>query len=108
ATRAEEITRLRTSSSFLDAFGEEAGVPDNWLLSRSEMRASPPHILITNYAMLEHILLLPTNRQLLMGAKLRQVVLDEIHTYAGAQAIEVAFLLRRLKEHLDLPDGHLR
>ncbi|MHA6692286.1 DEAD/DEAH box helicase [Devosia sp. A449] len=108
ATRAEEVTRLRTSSSFVESFGEEADVPDNWLLSRSEMRASPPHILITNYAMLEHILLLPTNRQLLMGAQLRRVVLDEIHTYAGAQAIEVAFLLRRLKEHLNLQDGHLR
>jgi hypothetical protein len=108
ATRAEEITRLRASSSFAETFGDDADVPDNWLLSRSEMRANPPHILITNYAMLEHILLLPTNRQLLVGAHLHRIVLDEIHTYAGAQAIEVAFLLRRLKEHLNLPDGLLR
>jgi len=108
ATRDEEITRLRSSPSFVEAFGEDADVPKNWLLSRAEMRATPPHILITNYAMLEHILLLPTNRQLLAGADLRRIVLDEIHTYAGAQAIEVAFLLRRLKAHLELPDGQLR
>lgn len=108
ATRAEEETRLRSTPSFVEAFGEDAEVPQNWLLSRAEMRAAPPHILITNYAMLEHILLLPTNRPLLAAADLSWVVLDEIHTYAGAQAIEVAFLLRRLKAHLDLPDGQIR
>ncbi|AXS40980.1 DEAD/DEAH box helicase [Breoghania sp. L-A4] len=108
ATRGEEITRLRSSHSFIESFGEDADVSDNWLLSRSEMRAGPPHILITNYAMLEHILLLPTNCQLLSGADLRWIVLDEIHTYAGAQAIEVAFLLRRLKAHLGIPDGTIR
>ena len=91
-----------------DPGGEDEDVPGNWLLSRAEMRATPPHILITNYAMLEHILLLPTNRQLLAGADLRWIVLDEIHTYAGAQAIEVAFLLRRLKAHLGIPDERVR
>lgn len=108
ATRDEEITKLRQSPSFHEIFGEDADVPANWLLSRAEMRARPPHILITNYAMLEHILLLPTNRPLLERAKLRWIVLDEIHTYAGAQAIEVSFLLRRLKQHLGTPDGQLR
>lgn len=108
ASRDEEITRLKSTPSFLDIFGADAEVPANWLLSREEMRARPPHILITNYSMLEHILLLPTNRALLGQADLRWVVLDEIHTYAGAQAIEVAFLLRRLKEHLGLPDGRVR
>ncbi len=108
ATREEEVSRLRSSPSFLDAFGDEADVPENWLLSRSEMRDRPPHILLTNYAMLEHILLLPTNRPLLAGAALRWIVLDEIHTYAGAQAIEVSFLLRRLKAHLGVPDGQVR
>lgn len=108
ATRDEEITKLRQSPSFHEIFGEGTDVPANWLLSRAEMRARPPHILITNYAMLEHILLLPTNRPLLERAKLRWIVLDEIHTYAGAQAIEVSFLLRRLKQHLGMPEGKLR
>ena len=108
ASRDEEITRLRSTPRFLDIFGPDTDVPENWLLSRAEMRTTPPHILITNYAMLEHILLLPTNRPLLSGADLRTIVLDEIHTYAGAQAIEVAFLLRRLKAHLGIPDGQVR
>lgn len=108
ATRPEEVTRLRETPSFVEAFGEDADVPEEWLLSREEMRDRPPHILITNYAMLEHILLLPTNRPLLAQAHLRTIVLDEIHTYTGAQAIEVAFLLRRLKAHLGMPDGRIR
>ena len=108
ATREQEITKLRETPSFQGVFGEYADVPANWKLSRQEMRQTPPHILITNYAMLEHILLLPTNRPLLQNAKLSRIVLDEIHTYTGAQAIEVAFLLRRLKAHLQIPDGQVR
>jgi len=108
ATREQEITRLRETPSFQEAFGEDADVSDNWKLSRAEMRAAPPHILITNYAMLEHIMLLPTNRPLLLNANLQRIVLDEIHTYTGAQAIEVSFLLRRLKAHLGIPDGQVR
>lgn len=107
-TREQEIARLRETPSFQDTFGEDADVPMNWKLSRQEMKQEPPHILITNYAMLEHILLLPTNRPLLQNARLKRIVLDEVHTYTGAQAIEVAFLLRRLKAHLDIPDGEIR
>ena len=55
------------------------------------MLETPPHILITNYAMLEHLLLLPRNAPLFHNARLRFLVLDEIHAYAGAQAIEVAW-----------------
>lgn len=108
ATREQEESRLRETPSFVEAFGEDAEVPARWRLSRKEMRDNPPHILITNYAMLEHIALLPTNRPLLKNARLKWIVLDEIHTYTGAQAIEVAFLLRRLKAHLGIPDGQLR
>jgi hypothetical protein len=70
--------------------------------SREEMLKTPPHILVTNYAMLEHLLLLPRNAPLFDNARLKFVVLDEVHTYAGAQAIEVAFLIRKLKTRLGL------
>lgn len=108
ATREEETSKLLQNPNFEEDFPGFNDMPSNWLLSRAEMRATPPHILITNYAMLEHILLLPRNRILLNGAKLNWLVLDEIHTYAGAQAIEVAFLLRRLKSFLGLEEGRLR
>ena len=108
ATRAEEERKIVETPSFQRDFGSARRVPGNWLLSRQEMLEKPPHILVTNYAMLEHILLLPRNRGLLEGAALRWLVLDEIHTYAGAQAIEVAFLLRKLKTRLGLSKGQLK
>ena len=52
--------------------------------------------------MLEHLLLLPRNAPLFAERRLHTVVLDEIHTYAGAQAIEVACLLRKLRNKLRL------
>ncbi len=77
-------------------------IPENFLLTREQMLATPPHILITNYAMLEHLLLLPRNQNLFQHNRLRAIVLDEIHTYNGAQATEVAFLLRKLKNRMRL------
>ncbi|MGV2980650.1 DEAD/DEAH box helicase [Camelimonas sp. ID_303_24] len=108
ATRPNEEDRLIATPTFQADFPDARHAPLNWLLSRSEMLDNPPHILITNYAMLEHILLLPRNRALLAGADLNWLVLDEIHTYTGAQAIEVAFLLRKLKAHLEIPQGQIR
>jgi hypothetical protein len=81
-----------------ELFGNQ--IPKNWFLDRKKMRATPPHILVTNYAMLEHMLLLPQNRGLFSNADLQYIVLDEIHTYRGAQATEVALLLRKLKNRL--------
>jgi hypothetical protein len=72
------------------------GIPPNWLLSRQEMLETPPNVLVTNYAMLEHLLLLPHNRPLFHGVDLKFLVLDELHSYAGTQATEVAMLLRKL------------
>ncbi len=108
ATRANEEARLTTTPTFQADFPDERHAPRNWLLARGEMLENPPHILVTNYAMLEHILLLPRNRALLAGADVRWLVLDEVHTYTGAQAIEVAFLLRKLKARLGIPQGQIR
>ena len=108
STRLEEESVIRNMPVFQSNFGEDANVPKRWLLSRDEMLKNPPDILITNYAMLEHILLLPRNRNLLKSASLKWMVLDEIHTYTGAQAIEVAFLLRKLKANLGIERGKIR
>lgn len=72
--------------------------------SREEMLASPPHILITNYAMLEHLLLLPQYSNL-FTQKMRWIVLDEIHSYDGTRGTEIALLMRRLKERTGDPRG---
>lgn len=83
-------------------------VPENWLLTREEMLNQPPHLLITNYAMLEHLLLFPRNAPLFRHETLRFLVLDEVHTYSGAQATEVAFLLRKLRRRLNLEPEQIR
>lgn len=69
---------------------------ENERASREEMVAKPPHILITNYAMLERLLLLPEWNSLFTG-KLKWIVLDEVHSYDGTRALEISMLLRRLK-----------
>lgn len=67
-----------------------------------------PQILITNYAMLEYLLLRPKDSPLFESGRWRYIVLDEAHTYVGAQGIEVALLLRRLKHRLGKSRGEIR
>src|SRR6266496_3196679 len=81
----------------------------NELLSRQEMRDGPPHLLLTNYAMLEYLLLRPADMELFEGkhgGHWRFVVLDEAHVYDGAKAEEVGMLLRRLRERVGRADGN--
>lgn len=63
---------------------------------REEMRQSPPDVLITNYKMLDLLLQRAEDRPLWEDADPAYVVLDEFHTYDGAQGTDVAMLLRRL------------
>ena len=73
----------------------------NELLSREEMRDNPPNILVTNYAMLEYLLLRPKDSKLFEnGDTWRYIILDEAHTYFGAQGTEISLLLRRLRDRL--------
>ncbi|WP_157129659.1 DEAD/DEAH box helicase, partial [Thermobifida halotolerans] len=67
---------------------------------REQVFAHPPHILLTNYVMLEYMLTRPHERQRLIGAAqgLRFLVLDELHTYRGRQGADVALLVRRLRD----------
>lgn len=66
------------------------------LTKRTEMRMFPPDILITNYKMLDLLLQRGDDVSLWNGADIRYVVVDEFHTYDGAQGTDVAMLLRRL------------
>lgn len=70
---------------------------------RSEMRSAPPHILFTNYSMLEYLLLHPDDSPLFDHGMARWwtfLVLDEAHQYRGSRGMEMAMLLRRLKQRL--------
>jgi len=68
--------------------------------ARQRILDDPPHILLTNYVMLEYMMLRPTERVLTDAAtaNLEFLVLDELHTYRGRQGADVAMLMRRLRE----------
>ena len=70
-------------------------------VSRDRMKERPPHILFTNYAMLEHMLFRPGDDTIFSNSNFKFVVLDEAHVYAGATGIETAFLMGRLKGRIN-------
>ncbi|MBI4783026.1 MAG: DEAD/DEAH box helicase [Oscillatoriophycideae cyanobacterium NC_groundwater_1537_Pr4_S-0.65um_50_18] len=74
------------------------------------IRESPPDILLTNYKMLDYLLVQPDAQQLWQHNqpnKLRYIIVDEFHTFDGAQGTDLACLLRRLKHRLKTPVNHL-
>ncbi len=82
-------------------------VAGNEIAGRDAIRRHPPDILLTNYKQLEFMLVRKADR-VLFGSALRYAVLDEIHSYRGALATELACLLRRLKARCNLDRGTLR
>ncbi|MBO4793123.1 MAG: DEAD/DEAH box helicase, partial [Deltaproteobacteria bacterium] len=72
---------------------------NNEVLTREELRSSPPPILFTNASMLEYMLVRTEDAPILKKSKgvLEWIVLDEAHCYMGSQAAELALLLRRVQ-----------
>ncbi len=68
------------------------------ITDRGIIRDEPPDIVLTNYKMLDQLLLRHEDQGLWRQSalSLRYLVLDEFHTYDGAQGTDVAMLLRRL------------
>lgn len=145
ATRMELERIGRWPSKDLDAFyghdaveiktyatGKKAGkqfTANNWdkrlrtqpgdreLMTRHEMQAACPELLITNYSMLEYMLMRPIERGIFketrewLKADSRNefiLVLDEAHMYRGAGGAEVALLIRRLCARLEIPRERMR
>lgn len=71
---------------------------DGLITDRSVMRSSAPDILLTNYKMLDQMLLREADSRIWARSahSLQYLVLDEFHTYDGAQGTDVSMLLRRL------------
>ena len=86
--------------------------PNRLIDDRAALIKNPPDILLTNYKMLDLLLMKPNFKGLWDGAAgadgaLQFIVLDEMHTYDGAQGTDVALLIRRLKSKLGIKDGKL-
>lgn len=95
-------------TSFLQKLHDSQHFPDDddaELITRFEMQRVTPDILITNYSMLEYMLLRPieeniwadTKKWLKMNpANKLLFIIDEAHMYRGSSGGEVALLIRRL------------
>ncbi|MFB6085821.1 MAG: DEAD/DEAH box helicase [Halodesulfurarchaeum sp.] len=97
---------------------------DRELFTRQEMHSAgeddyggTPDILITNYSMLEYMLLRPIEQPLFEDTRewLEEdedneltIVLDEAHLYRGAQGAEVALLMSRLLQNLQISRDRVR
>lgn len=81
------------------------------ITDRDTMREYPPDILLTNYKMLDLLLNRPKDARLwaknVSETSLKYVVVDELHTFDGAQGTDLACLLRRLKSRLRTDLGYL-
>ena len=96
-----------------EAFRRAVMLPDDVeLVTRHEVQAAPPDLLVTNYSMLEYMLMRPVERSIFDGTRgwLEEnkeesflIVLDEAHLYRGAAGAEVGLLLRRLRDRLGIP-----
>lgn len=104
-----EHTQSKALAEYHRTYRDDAGNPlnpaPNEIISREVMQKTPPHILITNYSMLEYMMLRPKDDAVFSGAKLKFIVLDEAHIYKGATGMETSLLMRRLRARISEPDS---
>ena len=107
--QAQRLTRLLTEHAELHGItaalytGQKGPqrttvTPDGLITDRGIIRDTAPDILLTNYKMLDQLLLRAADQDIWRQSarSLQYLVLDEFHTYDGAQGTDVAMLLRRL------------
>lgn len=120
----ESRTLLRDEGKWpakdIERFAEslfQTGTNDSELFSRQEMQQTSPDLLVTNYSMLEYMLLRPIERSIFEQTShwlnshednRFTVVLDEAHMYRGSGGAEVAYLLRRLHSRLGIKRDRVR
>ena len=107
--------KLYSRRNFDKRLKTQAG--DRELLTRHEIQACPPEILITNYSMLEYMLLRPIESPIFQAtrewlaaddANEFTLVVDEAHMYRGTGGAEVAYLIRRLTSRFGIPRSRMR
>ena len=90
---------------------------DRELMTRDEIQIQCPDILVTNYSMLEYMLMRPVDAPVFeqtaawLASDDRNeliFVLDEAHMYRGAGGAEVALLIRRLIARLGVTRDRVR
>ena len=121
-TKLKKIGRIPSKNleNFIESLYEgkqKTDENDSELLTRTEMQNICPDILITNYSMLEHMLMRPIEQSFWIKTKAwlkRSVenkfllIIDEAHMYRGAAGGEVSLLIRRLMDKLEIGREQIR
>ncbi len=105
-----EFDRLQAANvdpSLLDQFSDPR---QGEMLTRWDMIAAPPDVLVTNFSMLNAMLmrdveepLFEATRRWIAGGGVFTLVVDELHLYRGTSGSEVAMIVRNLLSRLGLP-----
>ena len=91
------------ANAAMDGGGQREGVVRNEVVTRERWKKAPAHILITNYSMLEYLLIRPDTNFLFSGeygSGWKHIVIDEAHSYDGAMGAEIGWLMRRIQARL--------
>jgi DEAD/DEAH box helicase domain-containing protein len=93
-----------------DGQGTKAMMPDQVITDKETLRNHPPDVLLTNYKMLDYLLMRPQDQKLWADNEpdtLRYLVVDELHTFDGAQGTDLSLLIRRLRARFDMTPQQL-
>ncbi len=85
-------------------------MPEKVITDKYTIRSNPPDILLTNYKMLDFLLMRPKDQKLWQHNSeetLKYLIVDELHTFDGAQGTDLSCLIRRMKDRLQTPKEHL-
>lgn len=110
---ASEIDRVQGAGE--DLLSQMSDPRAAEMVTRWDMVASPPDILVTNYSMLNVMLMRETEQPIFRTTRSwldedpaheLTLVVDELHLYRGTQGAEVAMIVRNLCDRLGLgPDS---
>ena len=104
--RNSELRGFVTAGLWIGGLEREASpvmTEEDLITDKQMLRDAPPDILITNYKMLDYLLVRPRDGRLWRPNEpdtLRYLVVDELHTFDGAQGADLACLVRRIKERV--------
>lgn len=93
-----------------DGHGAKVMGPDQVITDKGTLRDNPPDVLLTNYKMLDYLLMRPKDQKLWVHNgpdTLRYLVVDELHTFDGAQGTDLSLLIRRLRARFDMAPQQL-
>ncbi|GIO19703.1 hypothetical protein J18TS1_28030 [Oceanobacillus oncorhynchi subsp. incaldanensis] len=114
---AKDIKKFKNSKVRKTKDTYKTSVDDAELFTRHEMQNQSPDILVTNYSMLEYMLMRPIERNIWEDTRSWlaeddnnefMLILDEAHMYRGTGGAEVALLIRRLQHRLGIPRDRMR